>query len=62
MRERVLDGETRSVDDQVEWADDSRIMYALPDQPAGGRISVWMLDVDGGAATRVIADGESPSV
>ena len=62
MRERILDGETRSVDDQVEWADDSRIMYAVPDQPAGGRISVWMLNVDGGAATRVIADGESPSV
>ena len=62
MRERVLDGETRSVDDQVEWADNSRIMYALPDQPAGGRISVWMLDVDGGSATRAIADGESPSV
>jgi hypothetical protein len=62
MRERILDGETRSVDDQVEWADDSRIMYALPDQPAGGRISVWMLNVDGGSATRVIADGESPSV
>lgn len=62
MRERILDGETRSVDDQVEWADDSRIMYAIPDQPAGGRISVWMLDVDGGAAARAIADGESPSV
>ena len=31
LSETPLAGETRSVDDQVEWLDDGQIVYALPD-------------------------------
>jgi hypothetical protein len=44
-RETAL-AETRSVDDQVEWLDDERIMYGL----AG---DVWVVPADGGGKPRV---------
>jgi hypothetical protein len=62
MTERVLNGETRSVDDQVEWADDRHILYGLPDTDVPGRTSIWMIDIEAGAARRVIEHGWSPSV
>ncbi len=46
MTERVLT-EPRSIDDQVEWLDDRRLVYAAPDDQEGrGGTSVWALDVD----------------
>lgn len=61
--ERMLRAETRNVDDQVEWADATRILYSVPDDPVvSARISVWMLDVDRDVATRAIPDAVSPVV
>jgi len=47
MTEKPL-SETRSVDDQVEWADNSHVIYFLKDQgpPATIRPDIWMTDVD----------------
>jgi hypothetical protein len=61
--QRLIDGETRSVDDQVEWLDDARILYALPDETEGrSGTSVWVVDVAAGAS-ELWADGAfSPSV
>lgn len=49
---RVL-GETRKVDDQVEWLDDHTILYNLPrdDQPAV--TDVWAIDTAPGAQPRL---------
>jgi len=51
-------GETRSVDDQVEWADQDTILYALPNPDEGTDaqpvFDVWALDVDPGAEPRLI--------
>lgn len=51
-------GETRSVDDQVEWADDDTILYALPNTEEGTAaqqvFDVWALDVAPGSAPRLI--------
>lgn len=48
--------ETRSVDDQVEWLDDSRILYGLEGD-------VWVVPADGGGEPRVyIRDALSPAV
>ena len=55
MRETPL-AETQSVDDQVEWLDDSHILYGL------GR-DVWVVRADGGGSPRkYISDGLSPAV
>jgi hypothetical protein len=37
--------ETRNVDDQVEWLDDDRILYALPD--GDGSSTIWAAAADG---------------
>lgn len=48
MQERPL-AETRSVDDQVEWVDDSHIIYYLRDEgpPATLRPDLWVVSVYG---------------
>jgi hypothetical protein len=54
-RETAL-AETRSVDDQVEWLDDGRIMYGLLGD-------VWVVPADGSGRPRVyIPDALSPAV
>lgn len=60
--EHVIPGETRSVDDQVEWLDDSRIAYAVGDEESGrGGTSVFAVDVVSAPAV-LWADGAySPS-
>jgi hypothetical protein len=61
--ERILNGEPRSVDDQVEWLDNARIVYAVADEDLGpGTTSVRVVDVDGGESRRWIANGFSPAV
>jgi hypothetical protein len=55
MRETAL-SESRQVDDQVEWLDDRRVLYA-----ADG--DVWVAAADGsGRPRRYIAHAESPAV
>ena len=54
-REHPL-AETRSVDDQVEWLDDDRILYGLGND-------VWVVPADGSGQPRVhIRDALSPAV
>lgn len=53
-------GETRSIDDQVEWLDDRRVLYQYPDDSGN---HVWMAETDTGRpAERFIADAWSPAV
>jgi hypothetical protein len=57
--------ETRSVDDQVEWLDDSRVLYGLPDEgpPATLDVNLWSVPADGsGAPAEFLAHAASPAV
>lgn len=51
-------GEIRSVEDQVEWADDDTILYALPNPDEGTNsqpvFDVWALDIAPGSTPRMI--------
>jgi hypothetical protein len=48
--------ETRSVDDQVEWLDDGRILYGLQGD-------IWVVPADGSGTPQVyLADALSPAV
>ncbi|MET8091055.1 hypothetical protein [Micromonospora sp. NPDC005220] len=60
----TLLAETRSVDDQVEWLDDTRIIYALPRGGAGTATSdIWSSPADGrGAPELLVSDAWSPAV
>jgi hypothetical protein len=64
MTERPLN-EERSVDDQVEWLDNERILYLLPDDvpPTTTRTDLWTVAVDGGEAPSLYWEGaSSPAV
>jgi dipeptidyl aminopeptidase/acylaminoacyl peptidase len=57
--------ETRSVDDQPEWLDDSHVLYAVTQfsQPASLAIDTWVVGVDDQAPPRLFLRGaSSPSV
>jgi hypothetical protein len=64
--------ETRSVDDQVAWLDDTSVLYALPAAAAGtAATDTWTVPADGSAGPRlampnayslvVVRDGETAS-
>jgi hypothetical protein len=61
--EAVL-AESRSIDDQVEWLDASRILYSLPSETVGsGSANVWVASADGSGTPQIfIRDATSPSV
>ena len=47
--------ESRSVDDQVEWLDDTHILYALPRAASGtAETDTWVVDADGGGAPKLV--------
>ena len=53
--------ETRPVDDQVEWLDDSRLLYALPH--GAGSSTIWTARADGtGTPEPLRVDAYSPTV
>ena len=55
--------ETRSVDDQIEWLDDTTILYGMPREGVPGDTDVWSLAADGPAAPKVFLEhARSPSV
>lgn len=55
--------EDRSVDDQIEWLDDSTILYGMPRDGTVGDYDVWKLASDGSGAPRMfIEHAWSPSV
>lgn len=45
--ERHRLAETRSVDDQVQWLDDERVLYALPDEARSAVMNEWVVPADG---------------
>lgn len=60
-------GETRSVDDQIEWVDDDTIVYGLPNDAEGTAaqpvFDIWALDVTPGAEPRLLVPfADSPAV
>jgi hypothetical protein len=56
--------ETRSIDDQVEWLDDDRLLYGLSRTGSEATTSdVWMVPADGsGTPVVLIPDASSPAV
>jgi hypothetical protein len=61
-RESLLDAETRSVDDQIEWLDSTHVLYGVP-RPDSAVTDVWVAPIDGSAPARVfIPAAESPAV
>jgi hypothetical protein len=62
MRQTPL-AETRNVDDQVEWLDDGRVLYALGDEHGSAATDVWTVPADGGGRpTRLVEGAASPAV
>lgn len=59
-KEHVIAGETRSIDDQVEWLDDAHVLYQFPSD-AGNNLYVVHAD-DGTAARRFMSEAWSPAV
>ena len=60
-REVRLLAETKAVDDQVDWLDNGRILYALPH--GSGSSAVWSVAADGtGDPTLMRVDAYSPTV
>ena len=55
--------ETRSVDDQVEWLDDDRVLYELPDEVGSATANVWVVPSDGTGRPEVfLENAASPAV
>jgi hypothetical protein len=52
--------ETRSVDDQALWLDDSTLAYAL--QRSDGVNEIWAVPAEGGTPRRLADDAASPAV
>lgn len=62
-QQRILDGEERSVDDQLQWLDDDTLLYGLPRDDDPGVTDVWSLGVRGVAAPQVLIEQAwSPAV
>ncbi len=58
-------GESRSVDDQVEWLDNEHILYALSESEKGASAStdIWVLPATAGGAPQILVKaGYSPAV
>ena len=56
--------ESRNVDDQAEWLDNERVLYALPHEQTGsGSSDVWVARADGSGAPQLfVKDAYSPAV
>ena len=63
MKERPIEGETRSIDDQLEWLDNARVLYGAPRSSQSAVRDVWVAPVDGpGPAQVYLSEAESPIV
>ncbi|HEX2488963.1 MAG TPA: hypothetical protein VHR27_06150, partial [Blastocatellia bacterium] len=57
--------EKRSVDDQLEWLDNDRVLYSLPETENGSSAStdIWVTAIDGVSAPRLfLKKAYSPSM
>jgi hypothetical protein len=62
MRERLISGESRWIDDQVEWLDNRRVLYAVPRRTTA-TFDVWVGSVDDDMPARIfLREAESPIV
>ena len=62
MKEHLIAGETRSIDDQVEWLDDEHLLYAVPRRTTS-IADVWMVSVDTASPARIfLSQAESPII
>lgn len=52
--------ETRSIDDQLAWLDDSHVMYGVPRD--GGHSDVWVSPLSGGTPRLLVPDADSPAM
>ena len=60
MAESVMEWESRSVDDQVDWLDDEHVIYHLPKT---GGADIWALRTDRAEAPKLLIEGGySPAV
>jgi hypothetical protein len=53
MNERPIGAESRSVDDQVEWLDDSHVLYGMPRSSQSAVVDVWVASIEGSEPARV---------
>jgi hypothetical protein len=51
----VLASETRNVDDQVEWLDNTHVIYSMPDATAPARMNVFAIPIDGGSPVEYVS-------
>ena len=62
MTEHLVAGETRSIDDQVEWLDDRHLLYSVPRRTTS-IADVWIVPVDGDRPAQIfLSQAESPIV
>lgn len=62
-KETLLDGEHRSVDDQVMWLDDKTLLYGLPHEGKPGTSDVWAMQARADVKPRLYVEGaSSPAV
>ena len=57
--------ETRNVDEQVEWLDNSQVLYSLPDEATAARRNIWVVQANGRGnpnPRRFAKDASSPAV
>jgi Tol biopolymer transport system component len=63
MTERPIAGETRSIDDQLEWLDDQQVLYATARSSQSAVTDIWVANVSGAEPARqLLLEGESPIV
>lgn len=63
MTERPIAGETRSIDDQLEWLDDAHVLYGVPRTAQSSSFDLWMAAINGTTPARIyLRDAESPVV
>jgi hypothetical protein len=63
LTDRPIAGETRSIDDQIEWLDDDHVLYAARRSIHSSSLDVWVAPLDNSAPARIfLPEAESPIV
>jgi hypothetical protein len=63
LSERPIAAETRSIDDQIEWLDDTHVLYGVSRSSQSAMRDVWVAPLDGSGPARVfLPEAESPIV
>jgi len=63
MKERPVEAESRSIDDQMEWLDNAHILYGTQRSSQTAVRDVWVAPIDGpGPAKVFLPEAESPIV